>query len=710
MSQLPQDTLAKAATVARGLAIDAVHASQSGHLGLPLGCAEIGAVLFGYALRHDPAKPAWLNRDRFVLSAGHGSMFLYAWLHLSRVPRLHARRDQALPPDGLEDAGTPRAGAPARRRREHHGPAGQGIANAVGMAVAAKMAEARFNTPEHTIFDHHIVVLAGDGCMQEGVAMEALEFAGHQQARQPHPHLRLERGHARRDGQGDAERGHRQALRGHRVRRADGRGPRHGRRSSRRFERAQDGGSGKPQIIIAKTLIGKGIPEVEGTSKAHGEGGAKFADGRAQGAGPARRALLRVPRGDARTSPSTRRRSTARTRPGARRSTRGRRRTPRWPSSSRLAGLGYTLPGDTAPRPTRGRSSPRPRVRRRLEDRDPQGRARRAAAPGREGPARSSAAAPTSTARRSTTSAIQGGQRRLQAGHRAGRNIRFGIREHGMCSILNGIAQHGIFRASGATFLVFADYCRAAIRLAALSHLPVTYVFTHDSVGVGEDGPTHQPVETIPGLRVIPNLDVDPSGRSRRRRRARSSRPSSGIDGPTLLALTRQAVPLQNGIPVQDAARGRAQGRLRRPQGDRAARYHPDVGGQRAAARAGRGRAARAGHARREPPCFARFDRQPAAYRDEVLPRSCRRRVSIEATVTSSWAKYVGLDGVSIGIDRFGISAPGNEVMAKLGMTADNVVATARKLAELATWLGPGVTTRRRRLSFRGGPRRRARG
>jgi transketolase len=178
MPSLPQEILAKAATVARGLAIDAVHASQSGHLGLPLGCAEIGAVLFGHDLRHCPDHPEWLDRDRFVLSAGHGSMFLYAWLHLAGYPDISLQEIQRFRQLSSKTPGHPEISHAPSGVETTTGPLGQGVGNAVGMAVAAKMAEARFNTAEHRIFNHQVVVLAGDGCMQEGVAMEALEFAG----------------------------------------------------------------------------------------------------------------------------------------------------------------------------------------------------------------------------------------------------------------------------------------------------------------------------------------------------------------------------------------------------------------------------------------------------------------------------------------------------------------------------------------------------
>jgi transketolase len=275
---------------------------------------------------------------------------------------------------------------------------------------------------------------------------------------------------------------------------------------------------------------------------------------------------------------------------------------------------------------------------------------------------------------------LKAGNDDFTAGHRNGRNIRFGIREHGMCSILNGIAVHGIFRPSGATFLVFADYCRASIRLAALSHLPVLYIFTHDSVGVGEDGPTHEPVETVPGLRVIPNLDVirpaDPEETA-----GAFVAALDRTDGPTLLALTRQNVPLLEGIPVKSRREGALKGGyVARKETAPLDLILLSAGSELQHALTA---AESLGPGTRvvSLPCFERFDRQPAAYREEVLPRACRRRVSIEATVTSTWAPYVGLDGASIGIDRFGLSAPGSEVMKELGITAAHVVSVAKALA-----------------------------
>ena len=274
MSTLPKEKLASAAAIARGLAIDAVHASQSGHLGLPLGCAEIGAVLFGHALRQCPTHPEWLDRDRFVLSAGHGSMFLYSWLHLSGYSQFSLEEVKRFRQLGSKTPGHPELMHTPDGVETTTGPLGQGIANSVGMAVSAKMAEARFNTKEHKIFDHHIVCLAGDGCMQEGVALEAMEFAGHQKL--DNFILIYDSNAVTLDAMAKATQSLDAAKRfealGYDVETVDGHDMD---LFLTAFERAKNAGSGKPQLIIAKTLIGKGIPEVAGTQKAHGEGGVR---------------------------------------------------------------------------------------------------------------------------------------------------------------------------------------------------------------------------------------------------------------------------------------------------------------------------------------------------------------------------------------------------------------------------------------------------
>jgi transketolase len=675
---LPVDILSKAAAVARGLAMDAVHASQSGHLGLPLGCAEIGAVLYGHALSHCPSHPEWLNRDRFVLSAGHGSMFLYSWLCLSGYRDITLDEVKRFRQLGSKTPGHPELGHAPDGVETTTGPLGQGIANAVGMAVSAKMAEARFNTKDHTIFDHHVVALAGDGCMQEGVALEAVEFAGHQKLDNliviyDSNAVTLD-AMAKETQSLDAAKRF-EAL-GWDVETVNG----HEMDSFyAAFERAKKSGSGKPQLIIAKTLIGKGIPEVEGTQKAHGEAGAKFTD--------AARKNLGLPPEPYYVSPEVSAFFAARAKDLDAAYVAWSQTFEAWKAANpQLAAelavsraYSHTIAADTKARTPDEKT---------LLGAIPEFAAgtniatRKA---GQEVLQPLSAKVPllvggSADLYGSTLNYIgKMGEDDFKPNHRTGRNIRFGIREHGMCSILNGIAAHGIFRPSGATFLVFADYCRAAIRLAALSHLPVIYVFTHDSVGVGEDGPTHEPVETIPGLRVIPNLDVI---------RPADPEETAGAwvaalertDGPTLLALTRQNVPLLSEVPVAARREGVFKGGYIAKKETAPLELILLSAGSELQHALAAAKTLGPGTRVVSIPSFSRFDRQPAAYREEVLPKSCRKRVAIEATVSSTWARYVGLDGAVVGIDRFGMSAPGATIMKELGMTAERVVEIAKKL------------------------------
>jgi transketolase len=549
------------------------------------------------------------------------------------------------------------------------------------MAVSAKMAEARFNTAEHVIFDHHIVCLAGDGCMQEGVAMEALAFAGHQKL--DNLIVIYDSNAVTLDAMAKETQSEDAAKRfeaiGFDVETVDG----HEMEAFfASFIRAKRAGSGKPQMIIAKTLIGKGIPEVEGTAKAHGEGGAKFAE--------AARKALGLPAEPYFVSPEVRQFFSAREKKLAAAHAAWTKVFEAWKSKNPKLAEELATSRAEAQNLPEGTAKRTPDVAALLAaiPEFPAGTKIATRKAGQDVLQPMAAKVPlliggSADLYGSTLNYIgdlKAGNDDFTAGHRNGRNIRFGIREHGMCSILNGIAVHGIFRPSGATFLVFADYCRASIRLAALSHLPVLYIFTHDSVGVGEDGPTHEPVETVPGLRVIPNLDVirpaDPEETA-----GAFVAALDRTDGPTLLALTRQNVPLLEGIPVKSRREGALKGGyVARKETAPLDLILLSAGSELQHALTA---AESLGPGTRvvSLPCFERFDRQPAAYREEVLPRACRRRVSIEATVTSTWAPYVGLDGASIGIDRFGLSAPGSEVMKELGITAAHVVSVAKALA-----------------------------
>jgi transketolase len=659
------EILSRAANEARGLAMDAVHACQSGHLGLPLGCAEIGAVLYGHALHLNPDEPRWLNRDRFVLSAGHGSMFLYSWLHLAgynisldqvkRFRQLHSGT-----PGHPESFETPGVEATT-------GPLGQGVANSVGYAVSQKMAAARFNTTEHPIFNNHVICLAGDGCMQEGIAHEAAEFAGHQQL--DNLILIYDSNYVTLDAMAKETQSENAAERfdayGWDVQVLEDGNDMEAFFTA--FEKAKVA-TGKPHLIIAHTLIGKGIPEVAGTQKAHGEGGAKFVD--------ADRVKLGLPADEHfYVSPEVRAYFAAHKAKQLEHYNQWNELYKAWraanPDKAKLldTGLNKEIPADLLARiPVFPKDAKLATRKAGSEVLQPIAEAMPLLIGG------------SADLYGSTLNYINS-DKDFNSGNRSGRNIRFGIREHAMAAMLNGFAYDAIFRPSGATFLVFADYARPSIRLAALAGLPVTYIFTHDSVGVGEDGPTHQPVETVSGLRVIPQLDVirpaDPEETA-----GAFVAAMQRTDGPTLLALSRQNLPNLNDIPVQTRREGVAKGAyiaVHETAPLEAILLSAGSELQHAIAAAGKlGPGTRVVSV----PSFYRFDKQSAEYREEVLPSSCRRRVAIEAGVSALWWKYVGLDGKVVAIDRFGLSAPGPVVMEQLGINADSVIKAVESLPE----------------------------
>ncbi len=657
--------LSKAANQARGLAIDAVHACSSGHLGLPLGAAEIGAVLFGHALVYNPDRPRWINRDRFVLSAGHGSMFLYGWLHLAGydVPleqlkqfrQLHSRT-----PGHPEFRETPGVEATT-------GPLGQGVGNAVGMAMAGQMAAARFNTAEHAIFDYHVVCLAGDGCMQEGVAMEACAFAGHQKL--DNLILIYDSNDVTLDAMAEKTQSENTAARfkaiGWEVQTIDG----HDLAAVlKAFNKAKKAKSGKPQLIIAKTTIGKGIPEVAGTAKGHGEGGAKFADGARAGLGlPADQHFF--------VSDDVRAYFAQHKARLVRASNRWQKTYKAWREANpdRAALLDSAQPENQPKAAALLEKIPAFPADAKLATR----------AAGRDVLQPLAAALPLliggSADLYGSTLNYIAADKDFDPSNRAGRNLRYGIREHGMAAIANGVAYDGLFRPTIATFLVFADYSRPSMRLAALSRLPVVYIYTHDSVGVGEDGPTHQPVETVSGLRVIPNLDVirpaDPEETA-----GAYAAALERTDGPTLVALTRQALPTLNDIPIQARREGAIQGGYVAVRETGELTHILIATGSELQVALAAARQLGAGVRVVSMPSTQRFDRQPAEYRESVLPASCRKRIAIEAGVTMPWYKYVGLDGRVVGIDRFGLSAPSGAVFKELGITAEHLVAVAQAL------------------------------
>ena len=658
---LPHEVLSLAARDARGLAIDAVAACKSGHLGLPLGCAEIGAVLFGAALRYNPKEPRWLNRDRFVLSAGHGSMFLYGWLHLAGydVPLEHVknfRQLHSITPGHPEFAETPGVECTT-------GPLGQGVANAVGLAISGMMSAARFNTAEHAIFDHTVVCLAGDGCLQEGVASEACALAGHLQL--DNLILIYDSNNVTLDAMAlftqSEDTGGRFKSYGWAVQEVDGQNMEE---FFAAYERAK-AGKGQPQLIIAKTLIGKGIPEVAGTSKAHGEGGVAFAEAARKGLG--------LPEDKFHVSPEVKEFFVRHGKELAAAYADWEKRYAAWKAANR--DLAAELEGAVGKKtPDLLKCIPE------YPADAPDIATRKAGSEVLQNVAKAMPLVISGSAdlHGSTLNYIKDGGD-FDARNHAGRNIRFGIREHGMAGILNGIAYDGIFRASGATFLVFSDYARPSIRIAALSHLPVVYIFTHDSVGVGEDGPTHQPVEAVAALRAIPNLDVIRPANPAETAGAFAAA-FERTDGPTLMALSRQNLPTLRQIPEELARQGVFKGAyIARKESKALALTLIATGSElqwalEAAGKLGDGVRVVS------MPCVERFKRQPQSYRDEVLPPSCEKRISIEAGVTQPWFEFVGMHGRAIGIDRFGLSAPGGTVLKELGISTDAIIGAARAL------------------------------
>lgn len=633
------EILQNAANEARGLAIDAINACSSGHLGLPLGCAEIGAVLFGEILKIDPKTPSWPNRDKFVLSAGHGSMFLYSWLHISGYD-LSIEDIKNFRQKGSKTPGHPEFGETVGVEATS-GPLGQGIGNAVGMAVSEKMSEAAFNTPDFKIFDHKIWCLAGDGCMQEGISAEAAAFAGVQKL--GNLVLMYDSNDVTLDAMADKTMTEDTAKRfeayGWEVSKCDG----HDIDAIRKaLTAARDSTSDKPKLVIFKTTIAKGIPEVENSAKGHGEGGAKFADAARRGLGLPeekffvskatyeyfgkaleRRAQVRKewdelfakwqkanPELAAKLEKCVNRKNDA-------------------PSAEELLKLVPEFPADdkSATRASGGKIMN---------------------ALAKALPYMVTGAADLFG---STKNKLDGAGD-FSPSDRGGRNIWFGIREHAMGAISNGIAYCGIFEPSCATFLTFAGYMLGSIRVSALSRLQMQYIFTHDSIGVGMDGPTHQPVEMVSILRCIPRLDVIRPADSEECAAAWAAA-LARKDGPTALILSRQNLPLLSKVPAQTKRLGTLRGAyIAKREIGKLEKIVIATGSEvQWAMKAGEIEATTRVVSM---PSMEIFERQSAEYKEEVLPSSCTNRIAIEAGVSLPWYKYAKK---VVATDDFGFSA-----------------------------------------------------
>jgi transketolase len=652
----------------RALAMDAVEAAKSGHPGMPMGMAEIAVALWHRHLRHNPANPAWPNRDRFVLSNGHGSMLLYALLHLTGydLPMAELRRFRQL---GSKTPGHPELGC-APGVETTTGPLGQGISNAVGMAIAERVLAAEFNRPGHDVVDHHTFVFLGDGCLMEGVSHESCALAGT---------LGLGKLIAVYDDNGisiDSDKGSigqwytddvpkRFAAYGWQViANVDGHDVEAMDRALKKAKREK----ARPTLICAKTVIAKGAPTKANTGAAHGAplGEKEIAATRAAlGWNPA---PFEVPQSVA-TGWSAREA--------------GKRAERRW--NRAFAAYEKAFPAEAA------------ELRRRLSGALPADFASRLAALVEE----QNAKAETVATRKASQNVLEalvpvlpelvGGSADLTGsnltmakasrviGREGGGNYLFyGVREFGMCAVMNGLALHGGILPYGGTFLVFSDYARNALRLAALMRQRVIYVFTHDSIGLGEDGPTHQPVEHAASLRLIPHMDVwrpcDAAETAVAWGAALERR-----DGPSALLLTRQNLPAaaravealsqvrRGGYVLSDAPWAKA--------------IIIATGSEVALALEAQKRLAAADLPVRvvSMPSTTVFDRQDAAYREGVLPKGLPR-VAVEAGVTDLWRKYVGLEGAVVGLDRFGESAPAGELFKHFGFTAENVEQAVRSV------------------------------
>jgi transketolase len=527
-----------------------------------------------------------------------------------------------------------------------------------------KMAAARFNSSEHRIFDQHCICIAGDGCLQEGVSAEASAFAGHfgldnliliydsnaVTLDAPAKMTQSEDTAARFKAYGFDV----QEINGHDMQ-----------VFLDALNIAKESDNGRPKFIVAHTLIGKGIPEVEGTFKAHGEAGAKFVDAARKGLG--------LPDEHYYVSKDTYDYFAAHKKKLLAEYDRWEKIYNDWRKKN--AEEAKQLEAAIDRKVDVDLLSKIPEF-----PKDAKLATRKAGSEALQPVARAMPLLISGSAdlHGSTLNYIKDGGDFTRETP-SGRNIRFGIREQGMCAIMNGISYHGIFRASGATFLVFTDYCRASIRLGALSKLPNIYIFTHDSIGVGEDGPTHEPVETVSSVRVMPQIDVirpaDPEETA-----GAFAAAAQRVDGPTLLALTRQVVPILNDVDVKLRREGVARGGyIAKKEKGKLDLIIMSCGSELQHALAA---AKELGDGARvvSMPCFERFNRQSEKYRDEVLPKSCRKRVAIEAGVTEIWYQYVGLDGKVVGLHEFGLSAPGAEVMKERGIDAKHVVEAAKSL------------------------------
>jgi transketolase len=655
------------ANAIRALSMDAVQKANSGHPGAPLGLADVAEVLWRDVLKFNPGNPTWLDRDRFVLSNGHASMLQYSVLHLTGYP---LSMDEI---KNFRQFGSKTAGHP---EREVHlgietttGPLGQGFANAVGMALAERSLAATFNRPRHTIIDHYTYVFLGDGCMMEGISHEVASFAGVQKLGKLI--LVYDDNGISIDGKvvgwfGDNTAKRFEAYGWHVLPNVDGQ---NSDAVAAAFAAAR--ADGRPSLICAKTIIGWGAPNKQGTAAMHGEamGNEEIAATRKNLGWTA--PPFEIP-ADIRGAWDMREK--------------GARVEQEW--RTRFAAYQSEFPALAA------------ELERRMEGELPDGFAdlvnaciARTQAEGKALATRQASQAALNALGPSLPELLGGsadltpsnGTLRkdsvvLTADSPAGNYVHFGVREFGMSAMLNGIVCHGGFIPYGGTFLTFSDYARNAVRMSALMHLRVLFVYTHDSIGLGEDGPTHQPIEHLASLRVIPHMDL--------------WRPCDAVetavawgaaienrDGPTCLVFTRQSVVHQARDAAQVAAIKRGGYVLIDSKGPPdviviATGSEVGIAAEAVRTAAGKGKKVRLVSM----PSTNTFDAQDEGYKQSVLPPSVVRRVAVEAGVTAGWWRYVGLQGEVVGIDHFGASAPAKDLFKAYGFTPEHVVEAIEKV------------------------------
>jgi len=656
------------ANALRALSMDAVQQANSGHPGMPMGMADIAEVLWNDFLKHSPGDPGWTDRDRFVLSNGHGSMLLYSLLHLTGYPVAteDLRNFRQL---GFRTPGHPERD-PEAGVETTTGPLGQGLANAVGMALAERLLAEEFNRPGHAVVDHHTWVFLGDGCLMEGISHEACSLAGTWGLGKlvcfyDDNDISID-GEVRGWFRDDTPRRF-EAYGWQVIRNVDGHDAEAVRKAIRKARRSKD----KPTLICCKTVIGYGSPNKQGTHSVHG---APLGEEEVALA----RETLGWPYPPFVVPDEIRKAWDARAR--------GRRAENRWKRAFKGYREAYPDLAAEYERRTSGRlpeefSASALALAHAAQEQGKSAATRQSsqAVLNAFGPLLPELLGGSADLTWSNNTMIDG-TAPFSPEEPGGRYLHYGVREFGMAAIMNGIALHGGFVPYGGTFLVFSDYARNALRMAALMKVRSIFVLTHDSIGLGEDGPTHQPIEHLASLRLIPNMEV--------------WRPCDAVEtfaawtaaierhtGPTSLVLTRQGLPHQRRSEEQVEAIRRGGYVLVDCDGEPecillATGSEVALAVQAAAALANEGRRVRVVSM----PCLSVFEAQDPSWRDQVLPPGVRRRVAVEAGVTPGWWRWVGSEGCVVGIESFGESAPAKVLFEHFGLTASAVADAARAL------------------------------